>query len=160
MAQRERKVGWEQSREGWDSARIPGKSSSLVPSCQMNSLLIELPQQVFGKHDDPSVAELPQHGFARVSKWEFLGKTSNSPANVQVDLGLSHNQVPQELREKWNHPFGLIYSVNLSRTSIETKMLVSNEGTESFKFHILFHTYFKVPVSTARIICTISGQSD
>lgn len=112
---------------------------------------------VFGKHDDSSVSELPQHGFARLSKWEFLGKTSNSPTNVQVDLGLSPNQVPQELREKWKHPFGLIYSVNLSQTSIETKMLVSNKGTESFKFHVLFHTYFKVPDVTKVKVVGLNG---
>ncbi|RPB21641.1 galactose mutarotase-like protein [Terfezia boudieri ATCC MYA-4762] len=112
---------------------------------------------VFGKHDDPSVTELPQHGFARVSKWEFLGKTSNSPTNIQVDLGLSPSQVPQELREKWNNPFGLIYSVNLSQTSIETKMLVRNEGTESFKFHVLFHTYFKVPDVTKVKVVGLNG---
>lgn len=112
---------------------------------------------VFGTNDDESVAKLPQHGFARVSKWEFLGKTSNSPTNVQVDLGLSPQNISQELRDAWNHPFGLIYSVNLSQTSIETKMLVRNEGTESFKFHVLFHTYFKVPDVTKVKVVGLNG---
>lgn len=93
------------------------------------------------------MTDLPQHGFARISKWDFLGKISNSPNHVQVDLGLSHHNVPQDLREKWPFQFGLIYSVNLSPTSIETKMVVRNEGKQSFNFNLLFHTYFKLPVS-------------
>jgi len=112
---------------------------------------------VFGKKDEPCVADLPQHGFARICKWEFLGKTSNSPSHVQVDLGLSHRNVPQDLREKWPYPFGLIYSVNLSPTSIETKMLVRNEGEQSFKFNLLFHTYFRLPDVTKVKVVGLNG---
>jgi len=105
---------------------------------------------IFGKKDE---LDLPQHGFARISKWEFLGKTSNSPNHVQVDLGLSHHNIPQDLREKWPYPFGLIYSVNLSPTSIETKILVRNEGIQSFTFNLLFHTYFRLPdVSKVKVV--------
>jgi len=109
---------------------------------------------VFGKKDE---VELPQHGFARLSSWEFLGTTSNSAATVQVDFGLSHHNISKEHQEKWNYPFGLIYSVSLSQTSIETKMLVRNEGVESFNFNILFHTYFRVPDATNVNVVGLSG---
>jgi len=108
---------------------------------------------VFGKKDEPFVTDLPQHGFARISKWDFLGKISNSPNHVQVDLGLSHHNIPQDLREKWPFPFGLIYSVNLSPTSIETKIVVRNEGKQSFMFNLLFHTYFRLPdISKVKVV--------
>ncbi|KAF8468892.1 galactose mutarotase-like domain-containing protein [Kalaharituber pfeilii] len=112
---------------------------------------------VFGTSTDATVAALPQHGFARVSKWEILGKTSDSATSVQVDLGLSPQNVPEHLREKWRFPFGLIYTVTLSQNNLETKMLVRNEGNDTIKFHILFHTYFQVPDATKVAVTGLNG---
>ncbi|KAI5808578.1 galactose mutarotase-like domain-containing protein [Peziza echinospora] len=88
---------------------------------------------------------LAQHGFARTSKWELLGKTSDSASHVQVDFGLGPANLTEEARAAWPHEFGLIYSVVLSKGSLETKILVRNEGKESVEFNVLFHTYLKVP---------------
>lgn len=87
---------------------------------------------------------LPQHGFARVSKWEVLGKSSNSAESVSVDFGLGSENVTVEFRKKWPFDFGLIYTVELRKGSLETKICVRNEGNESFEFQTLFHTYLKV----------------
>jgi len=100
---------------------------------------------VFGKGEEPSVASLPQHGFARISKWELLGKTTDSGSHVQVDLGLSPQNLDLEMRQKWPYAFGLIYSIVLGRKGLETKIVVRNEGSETLDFHVLFHTYFSVP---------------
>lgn len=112
---------------------------------------------VFGKSEEKAVASLPQHGFARISKWELLGKTTDSSSHVQVDLGLSQQNLDPEIRQKWSHAFGLIYSVVLGRKTLETKMVVRNEGTDSFAFHVLFHTYLKVPDVTNTSVGGLRG---
>ena len=37
--------------------------------------------------------------------------------------------------------FGLVYSVTLSKDSLQTVMTVRNEGEESFEFQFLLHSY-------------------
>lgn len=103
--------------------------------------------QVFGKATEGPTAVLAQHGFARICKWELLGKTSESESSVQADFGLGPENLSVDLQKQWPYPFGLIYSITLTRTSLETKILVRNEGEETFDFNLLFHTYLRVPVS-------------
>lgn len=95
--------------------------------------------------------DLPQHGFARNSTWEFLGQTSESPLTVQ--FALSPEQANPEVYKLWrsksgkpeDHPdFTLIYSISLDSDRIITKIEVENPGTSAFDFNWLFHTYFKV----------------
>ncbi|KAL0637530.1 hypothetical protein Q9L58_003419 [Maublancomyces gigas] len=107
---------------------------------------------VFGKATEGPTAVLTQHGFARICKWELLGKTSESERSVQVDFGLGPENLTAGLQKQWPYPFGLIYSVTLTRTSLETKILVRNEGSETFDFNWLFHTYLRVPdISTVGV---------
>ncbi|RPA71278.1 aldose 1-epimerase [Ascobolus immersus RN42] len=91
-----------------------------------------------------SALNLPQHGFARLSNWSFLGENSEEPSSVQVDFGLSPSNIPDELKGKWDQNFGLIYSVILGQKTLQTKLVVQNEGEEKWEFQVLFHTYFKV----------------
>lgn len=100
---------------------------------------------VFGKSTEGPTAALAQHGFARICKWELLGKTSENESSIQVDFGLGPENLTVDLRKAWPYAFGLIYSVTLTRTSLETKILVRNEGNETFDFNLLFHTYLRVP---------------
>ncbi|CUS08596.1 unnamed protein product [Tuber aestivum] len=100
---------------------------------------------VFGKPTEGPVAALPQHGFARLCKWELLGRTSETDTSIQVDFGLGPENLTADQREQWPYIFGLIYSVNLSKNSLETKMLVRNEGFKTFDFNLLFHTYLRIP---------------
>lgn len=51
-----------------------------------------------------------------------------------------------EAKKAWPYNFGLIYSITLTKDALETSMCVRNEGTESFEFQILFHTYLRVKV--------------
>ncbi|KAI5854580.1 galactose mutarotase-like domain-containing protein [Tricharina praecox] len=112
---------------------------------------------VFGKTTEGPTAALPQHGFARISKWELLGKTSESNTSVQVDFGLGPENLTVDARKQWPYDFGLIYSVVLGKTSLETKMLVRNEGGESFDFNVLFHTYLRVPDVTTVSVSGLKG---
>lgn len=110
---------------------------------------------MFGKSPDhAATASLPQHGFARVSRWEFLGKSTSESGStksggdnsVKLDFGLSHNNLSEENKKAWPYEFGLIYSVTLSSNSLTTSILVQNTGDKAWEFQTLQHTYFRVKV--------------
>ncbi|KAI9754393.1 MAG: hypothetical protein M4579_004731 [Chaenotheca gracillima] len=115
------------------------------------------------------ISSLPQHGFARNSRWEFLNKSTSeseptgpssssknsaSDSSVKLDFGLSSTNLAPEARKAWPFDFGLIYSVTLGKDGLETSMLVRNEGEKSFEFCLLMHTYLRVDDITKT---TISG---
>jgi glucose-6-phosphate 1-epimerase len=97
-----------------------------------------------------ATSSLPQHGFARISRWEFLGKSTAEDAldsnSVKLDFGLDRQALSEESRKAWPLDFGLVYSVTLSKDSLQTVITVRNEGEESFEFQFLLHTYFKIQV--------------
>ena len=98
--------------------------------------------------------DLPQHGFARTSRWEFLGKSTSEGAgirgegdgSVKLDFGLSPSNLDAKAKEAWPFAFGLIYSVSLGREGLTTTMVVRNEGEVAWEFQVLLHTYLKVKV--------------
>ncbi|ORY04125.1 galactose mutarotase-like domain-containing protein [Clohesyomyces aquaticus] len=97
-----------------------------------------------------ATSSLPQHGFARTSRWEFLGKSTSEDAvdasgsSVKLDFGLYSSGLSEEARTAWPLDFGLVYSVTLSKDSLSTVMSVRNEGETSFEFQMLLHTYLKI----------------
>lgn len=109
--------------------------------------------QVFGT--DPShgpTSKLPQHGFARNSRWEFMGKstteskpdgTGASDSNVKLDFGLSASDATRAL---WPYEFDLIYSVTLERSALSTSIVINNRDDKAFEFEVLLHTYLRVKV--------------
>lgn len=111
--------------------------------------------QVFGKPTDhPATSALPQHGFARTSRWEFLGKSTSesnkeggSDDGVKLDFGLGPENLSDEARKAWSGDFGLIYSVTLAKDSLKTSILIRNEGEGAWDFQVLMHTYLRVTVS-------------
>ena len=108
---------------------------------------------------DHTTGGLPQHGFARNSMWEFLGKTSSESTgkkaddSVKLDFGLGPQQLSEGVRGKWPYEFGLVYSVTLGKGRLECSMLVKNEGKEVFEFQTLFHTYLQIKVRTRSSSC-------
>lgn len=70
---------------------------------------------------DHATGALPQHGFARNSRWEYLGKSSSESGrlskggddSVKLDFGLSSNNLSAEAKKAWGYDFGLVYSVTL-----------------------------------------------
>lgn len=108
---------------------------------------------VFGppSADHPPTAKLSQHGFARSSRWEFLGKStsegsSGSESSVKLDFGLSSSNLDDETQAKWGYKFGAIYSVALDRGTLSTALVITNEGSEAFDCQVLLHTYLRVGV--------------
>ena len=114
-------------------------------------------QQVFGPPPkNHPTSNLPQHGFARISKWEYLGKSSSEtgPLNtkggddaVRLDFGLSPLGLSEEMKKAWPYDFSLQYSVTLAKDGLRTMLGVRNAGSIPFDFQMLTHTYFRVPVS-------------
>ncbi|TQS35819.1 hypothetical protein Golomagni_03748 [Golovinomyces magnicellulatus] len=103
---------------------------------------------VFGKDDthDPT-SKLPQHGFARISDWEYLGKTtseSGEDESVMLSFGLSPNNLSEEIRKCWPYSFVLIYSITFSQDKLTTNLLIRNDGKTTWDFKALMHTYFRV----------------
>lgn len=113
---------------------------------------------VFGTAPDhPATSKLPQHGFARSSMWEFLGKSTSEgdisaassstkaeDLSCKLDFGLSSSNLDDKTRALWPFDFSLIYSVTLNRGSLTTSLLVTNEGDKPFECQMLLHTYFRV----------------
>ena len=101
-----------------------------------------------------ATSALPQHGFARNSRWEFLGKSSSESGAisksgkgddcVKLDFGLFSSALSEEHKKAWPHDFGLIYSVTLGVDSLQTMLNVRNEGTAPFEFQMLLHSYFAI----------------
>ncbi|KAF9878643.1 hypothetical protein CkaCkLH20_04135 [Colletotrichum karsti] len=104
---------------------------------------------VFGPPSDahPPTAKLSQHGFARSSRWEFLGKSTSEgsdTSSVKLDFGLSTANLDDETKNKWGYKFGAIYSVTLDRENLSTSIVITNEGEEAFDCQVLMHTYLRV----------------
>ena len=132
------------------------------------------PQKVFGPPPkNHATSALPQHGFARNSRWEYLGKSSSESGPqtstgtrplskrdigddcVKLDFGFYSDKLSPEARKAWPFDFGLIYSVTLGVEGLQTVLNVRNEGKESFEFQMLLHSYFKVKVSeVSSVFCS------
>ncbi|KAI0201537.1 galactose mutarotase-like domain-containing protein [Astrocystis sublimbata] len=108
---------------------------------------------VFGTAPDhAATSKLPQHGFARNSTWEFLGKESSestpsagqSDASVKLDFGLSSAKLDEKSREAWPHTFSAIYSVTLTPDGLSTGIVITNDGKEPVECQVLLHTYLRI----------------
>ncbi|KAI0137742.1 galactose mutarotase-like protein [Hypoxylon sp. NC0597] len=105
---------------------------------------------VFGTSPDhAATSKLPQHGFARNSRWEFLGKSSSestgpSDSSVKLDFGLSSATLDDEVKKLWPYTFSLIYSVTLTPENLSTSIVVTNDGDQPIEFQVLMHTYLRI----------------
>ncbi|KAH8549578.1 galactose mutarotase-like domain-containing protein [Umbelopsis sp. PMI_123] len=86
---------------------------------------------------------LPQHGFARNSDWEYVGILTDND-EVSIRFSLKDNQLKQAQRSAWSHSFRLNYTVALTAKSLRTTLVVKNEDEDTFEFKSLLHTYFQV----------------
>ena len=123
---------------------------------------------VFGPPpQDHATSSLPQHGFARVSYWEFLGKStsestsSKADDSVKLDFGLSPSMLDEKSRKAWPYEFGLVYSVTLGKGTLETGLHVQNKGDKGFDFQCLFHTYLRIKVCLHEVLrqCSTASSS-
>ncbi|KAJ3296734.1 hypothetical protein HK104_001295 [Borealophlyctis nickersoniae] len=104
-------------------------------------------------------SKLPQHGFARNSRWEWLGVAVDNASETTVQFGLKPDVVPENLRSLWPHEFKLVYSVTLAANTLKTTLEIQNTGTESWEFTSLLHTYFKVQEIATVGVVGLTGAS-
>ncbi|KAJ3283177.1 hypothetical protein HDU79_009280 [Rhizoclosmatium sp. JEL0117] len=96
-------------------------------------------------HFGPSDAfGLPMHGFARISRWTYLGTQSVNPSEATVSFALEPSGVAKAEQGKWPHEFKLIYTETLMAESLKTSLRVENTGESSFDFTTVLHNYFAV----------------
>ncbi|GIZ39821.1 hypothetical protein CKM354_000319000 [Cercospora kikuchii] len=102
---------------------------------------------------DHATGKLPQHGFARNTRWEYMGKSSAESSvlsknrgddSVKVDFGLSDANLSDEFNKAWPYKFSLVYSVTLGKDGLQTMLHVRNDGTQAFEYQMLLHSYFRV----------------
>ncbi|XDG08944.1 hypothetical protein ABKA04_008559 [Annulohypoxylon sp. FPYF3050] len=120
---------------------------------------------VFGTAPDhAATSKLPQHGFARNSRWEFLGKSSSESASpsdisVKLDFGLSSATLEDQVKSLWPYTFSIIYSVTLTPENLSTSIVVTNDGDQPIEFQTLMHTYLRVE-DISKISVTGLEESD
>jgi glucose-6-phosphate 1-epimerase len=76
--------------------------------------------------------------------------TQQGDDTVKLDFGLSSTMLSEKFRKAWPYDFGLLYTVVLTKESLETSLQVQNQGHEAFDFQTLFHTYYRIQVGLGR----------
>ena len=125
--------------------------------------------QNFGPSSNKATEGLPQHGFARTTKWEYLGKSSSESStlpnssgdsSVKLDFGLSNTMLDNIPSEWKNYQFGITYSVTLGKEDLETTLAIRNTGEKDFEFQTLLHSYWAIDVSVFDPACGETGVSE
>ena len=95
------------------------------------------------------VHEMPQHGFARRSKWAVTERTATSVTMELTDNEATRKDYPFAFR------FCLTYRLNQGRLHCE--QVVENRSIEALPFSTGFHPYFTVPltVRSERAACFV-----
>ena len=83
---------------------------------------------------------LPQHGFARTSLFEFISSEEVDSNTTKVELRLTHSK---ETLSLWNYKFELRLIVTISdKITIELRTI--NRDEKEFKLTQALHSYFKL----------------
>lgn len=91
----------------------------------------------FGFHQDRS---LPQHGFARVSMWEFAFSDEVDEKTTTLTFKLMHSEKTLQM---WHYKFGLKLRITISDKLI-MELKTTNLDDKPFKISQALHTYFSV----------------
>ncbi|KAL1737199.1 galactose mutarotase-like domain-containing protein [Schizophyllum commune] len=102
----------------------------------------------FGPPSHPDHLRLPQHGFARSSKWTFDHIVMDNDAGVSVRLRLDPTP---EIERVFDKPFSLAYVVTLAEHQLSTDLHVTNTSTQPWEFQALFHNYIRAPADEVTI---------
>ncbi|XP_063432561.1 uncharacterized protein LOC134714854 [Mytilus trossulus] len=82
----------------------------------------------------------PQHGFARIKRWQVESPPKEEDGNIVCCLSLSDDE---ETRQMWDYQFKLLYTIQLGVSSLTLKLTIQNTGNKEFDFTTLMHTYFR-----------------
>jgi glucose-6-phosphate 1-epimerase len=102
---------------------------------------------------------LPQHGFARNTRWRVRDQARIEQGEVR--LLLTEQDVaaerPASERATWPHAFAAELLVQVSGGSLAVTLVVSNTGEQPFTFTAAFHPYFAVRDAFAASVHGLSG---
>jgi len=91
----------------------------------------------FGFNENRS---LPQHGFARISMWEFVSAKEEGENSSSLTFRLNHNE---QTLKMWRYRFELELSVTISH-KLTMELKTTNLDCESFVLTQALHTYFNI----------------
>ena len=91
----------------------------------------------FGFNEDKS---LPQHGFARISMWEFVGSDEVDARTTVLTLRLTHDEKTLQI---WHYKFLLELKITIS-DKLMLELKTTNLDDKPFKISQALHTYFSV----------------
>jgi len=83
---------------------------------------------------------LPNHGFARILPWEFLG----AQVAGNTATAIFHLVDSPETRALWDHAFAAELSVAVGGNGLGVTLEIDNTGHEPFSFTTALHTYLRV----------------
>ena len=83
---------------------------------------------------------LPQHGFARVSMWEFVSGNEPDEKSSSLTFRLTHND---QTLKMWRYRFELELHITISH-ELSMELKTTNLDCESFVLTQALHTYFSV----------------
>jgi glucose-6-phosphate 1-epimerase len=92
----------------------------------------------FGPH--PTRSELPAHGFARTSEFEYRGSRANEGGETTLHFSLTGSDAT---RDAFPFEFSLDYEVTLAKKLL-LRLRVTNSGAVPFTFEEALHSYFSV----------------
>jgi glucose-6-phosphate 1-epimerase len=93
----------------------------------------------FGPH--PTDARMPQHGFARIEKWNVIDVDDLPTGEIQVQMSLSNSP---RTRELWPFEFDLSYRILIGE-QLKLELICSNVGSVVLSdIGCALHTYFQV----------------
>ena len=87
---------------------------------------------------------LPQHGFARIARWQLeKGPERLHTGDIEAIFSLTDTDFT---RQMWNCQFRVSYRLILREKELHMNIGVYNPSKEiPFNFNLLLHTYFKCP---------------
>lgn len=85
------------------------------------------------------ILEMPQHGFARRSKWSVIEKTESSVIMELADSEATRLHYPFSFRHR------LMYRLQQGR--LHWEQVITNVGAEPMPFSTGFHPYFQAPLT-------------
>lgn len=92
----------------------------------------------FGAH--PTRADLPSHGFARLSRWSLSSAIDLSDGRTQLTLCLEPNE---HTLAAWPHQFLATYTITIGPT-LELALEIENRDAAPFAFEAALHTYLDI----------------
>lgn len=88
--------------------------------------------------------DLPFHGFAQSTIWQWGGVKVDTPEKTEVEFILTEKDIDEAYRKVWPFNFKLIYTITLQDVSLSTNIKIENTGKDKLVFNILLHTYMNV----------------